>query len=342
MPSVRPAGTRASALASALAGLMAILLASGCGTEPPGTQEALPNDDPPASAGVPPRVQSAPAAPSAAELTLQRLVRAGSQLSSVRDAAVSEIEGDAQSMRRPALEALAAPNRILRRGAAAALSRIADSTCVAEISAALERADETDSALLVAALGRTADRAAGETLLRLIEGADEFRAQRASSALAAFGGPVDLVRLRAATAPDRAVHVRRCALAALAGHAGAQDYDLFMAASRDPAPPVRAAAVRGLFASERITEADIRRLVVDDPHEAVRANAACAGSSASFSSKVAARARSPRCRRRSASSRRSRLDGDTRSASASSESAALLRPPPSSAWISTVSSALSA
>ena len=264
-------GRLRTARASLLAAALASLVAAGCRDE----AAASPGDA--AVARSPAPVLAAPsraAPPPAADDLSVVLARAGSPRRSVQEAALRELVEAGAPARDAARRALASPNVDTRRGAAAALALIADDSCAPEIIEALQRADDLDAPSLILALGRTTAAASGAALVGFIEGPDELRAFRSAAAASAFAGQLDLARLRAATSPERPAHVRQAALIALGGHSQPSDFEFFLAASKDALAPVREASAQGLFASGLATTGDVRRLVVEDDHERVRAAAA--------------------------------------------------------------------
>jgi len=223
-----------------------------------------------------PRIAAASAPQPARDAHTVRLVRAGSRLASVREAALAEVDADPAASRDAARRALKSDVADLRRGAANALARVADAACTQDVVAALARADDDEKASLVVALGRAGTPEAGAALVAAVDGADERRSTLAAPVVRDFTGTLDLDRLRAAAASERTPAVRQSALVALGGHAQARDHALFLAASRETSPSIRAAAARGLFAAGGATSDDVRRLVVLDPEERVRTAAATA------------------------------------------------------------------
>jgi HEAT repeat protein len=192
----------------------------------------------------------------------------------VREAAQREIEAGGAKVREPALRSLGSADETIRLGAARALARVADGSCAAPLIAALARANDQEARALSQALARTATKEAGDALVAQIEASDERRAFAAATALEDFAGPLDFARLRAAADEGRPARVRQTALMALGAHASPQDRALFLAASNSETIVIRAAAIHGLFAAGGATEDDVRRLLLSDAEEAVRAEAA--------------------------------------------------------------------
>jgi HEAT repeat protein len=244
----------------------AALLAAACSNDAPFGGEGA----------VVQRIAATSAAQPARDVVTVRLVRAGSRLASVRAAALAEVDADPAATREAALRALRSDVADLRRGAANALARVADAACTADLAAALARADDDEAAPLGVALGRAGTPEAGAALVAAVDGAHERRSSLAAPVVRDFAGKLDVDRLRAAAAPERPASVRTAALIALGGHAEPRDHDLFLAASRETSPSIRAAAARGLFAAGGATSDDVRRLVVADPEERVRTAAAAA------------------------------------------------------------------